>query len=851
MEAPNHDSFVQSTAGRHCEFFNFDGDELDTSELQVRIINPATTQRLLYPQHSHYHSNNPPTAFAVENNIDNEDDDAETLLSNLRRIAPSVAKDFVTKSSYKSSLQFKLVYDFDDLAVREPSYIAISYAWKKAHRLTPQKIVSPVGDLPFGWVQTVEQFPLPTSKGLFMGVLNEREEGEGLWFDQVCIDQENEAEKAVTIGVMDRIYRNARMVVVVLDDIATTWDELVFLQRYVRQFDMLADYGTNQQLRQPNQGLHPPFMERNFLFWSFVEKVLDSIWFSSAWCHHEMRLGTNHVFLVSCPAAASYQGGQGLCTVVRFTGHFLVHMLLLAAETTSHIPSRQAQIQSLLHVFGRILQTELHHNDSDTIQSNTSTKPSKALLVPNRVSLVPTITEVFQLKAGGNPRLPEHLRRLDANRDKISIALNIANFPLALKPIMKVQRPSLEDETFRMLLLAALAAGDPLALCTTGTPLKLHDGSVSWLNRPSPLDHRYSRHANPGSMNPFLPRYDLENMTQGSDGHAEYIQLELIFLERVPPPYTHAEMPSRRAACIIRLCEVHTVQSSNALWSVVMPHDSYTRYRQQYQRTRINRIKSIFIETLTCAFECGLEWLIDAATIAQQQSPQLLPKTPLASLIETHLTTIFTPSIPFNIYLSHTPLPQKLTSFALLLDILGDLITAGIPWASGGTEATHGPLVVTLPKPYRDPQPKITEANNKAVLFVPFTNAKTQLIAVPKALSGLQYKPFPRAWVLTPKAGLNAEYCPMSPPRDSAYSLGFGGGTSSSMVFIDERVIEGSVAGSGLTGQKAIRWVLGGKGVLLPGKGFHWELARVGNYDGTGSSLGRPHWIYGAGVDDR
>jgi hypothetical protein len=46
--------------------------------------------------------------------------------------------------------------------------------------------------------------------------LHERiSENEGFWYDQGCIDQRNEQEKAISIGMMDTIYRRARAVIVI------------------------------------------------------------------------------------------------------------------------------------------------------------------------------------------------------------------------------------------------------------------------------------------------------------------------------------------------------------------------------------------------------------------------------------------------------------------------------------------------------------------------------------------------------------------------------------------------------------------------------------------------------------
>jgi hypothetical protein len=110
----------------------------------------------------------------------------------------------------------------------------------------------------------------------------------------VCINQENDAEKAATMGVMDTIYKNARAVVVAMDDLLADEQEELFLRQYMDQY-AACDLPMHQQ---PNLGMSPPFIERCPLLLSFFERLMGSTWFDRAWCAHELRMGRNIVFLV-------------------------------------------------------------------------------------------------------------------------------------------------------------------------------------------------------------------------------------------------------------------------------------------------------------------------------------------------------------------------------------------------------------------------------------------------------------------------------------------------------------------------------------------------------------------------
>lgn len=75
------------------------------------------------------------------------------------------------------------------------------------------------------------------------------------------------------------------------------------------------------------------------------------------------------------------------------------------------------------------------------------------------------------------------------------------------------------------------------------------------------------------------------------------------------------------------------------------------------------------------------------------------------------------------------------------------MLISGIPWASGATERTHGPLIVSAPTPpYLSIDPSY---GGKAIIFAPFEHSKTLLIAVPDAVKNAEYDGLARAWVLT------------------------------------------------------------------------------------------------------
>ncbi|KAH9864300.1 hypothetical protein J1614_010234 [Plenodomus biglobosus] len=734
----------------HCEFLQIDGDELNTSTLQVRLVESPKREVLLRRR-------KPQITSDLEDQID-----ATTLLSDLNRLAPSLAKDFVSKDLIDNAFPLRLITDTYHQSESD-GYVAISYCWKKVTTNTPRKVVTPVGDLPFGWTKEVEQFPLPTSPAIFQAVLRERRPEEGLWYDQVSIDQEDDVEKAATIGAIDIIYRNARTVVVLLDDVSITLDEERFLRYYV---DMYSQSGLPPH-QQPHCGMNPPFMQRNRVFRTCLERILSSEWFDRAWCVHEMRMGQSHVFLVPC--STHYEDTTS--TIVRFTWAFLQHMIVLASELGDLAPAVCLRSQSLLHVFQQ--DAKIIKHDALAVQSYATAPATPS----DERSLVSLIVETFGLKASGNPCLPEHLRQLDANRDKTCLALNASGLPLAMTPKNAFSRPDTKDECLRSLLLVALAARDPASLCTTGTPLQLHDGSISWLCRPTSLD----LHA----QQPAPPRFSklAKTIVQATDGRAEYAQLDLIFLDLPHQSQPNPLFPSllARARSFIDICIRHQVPASG-LWTLIQSSSNHPRTLT---------LRNCFIQTLTCIFDCGAQYLLDiSSTLGPPTQPALDAHT-VQVLLNPHLL------LENYILLQHGQL-----ALSHLLTLISTLISSGIPWASGASEHTHGPLTVSAPPSPGHPNNThhASPPTPKAIIFAPFAHSRTLLVAVPHAVASSVYASLARGWILTS----------MHP---------FTGGSKAS-----------------------VSWRMQSKGVLFGGAGFQVAL------EGCGEGDVRCHRVFGAEV---
>lgn len=182
-----------------------------------------------------------------------------------------------------------------------------------------------------------------------------------------------------------------------------------------------------------------------------------------------MRLSSKHVFLVpSWPREHSQRQ-----RIIKFTGFFFLYLLFLIFENARlTTKSRQEKrLASDLFFWKKVIEVNLDPH------------PNYSRHVERFLSIV---LNVFRSKADGDLRLPKELRIYDANKDKLSIVLNSIDNGLAIhRSSTEIEQlNATEDDCFRYLLMLALVARDPMALCTAGLQLRLHSTSPSWLSRP-------------------------------------------------------------------------------------------------------------------------------------------------------------------------------------------------------------------------------------------------------------------------------------------------------------------------------------------------------------------------------
>jgi hypothetical protein len=313
-------------------------------------------------------------------------------------------------------LVFRLVNKRLSEEEAEESYIALSYRWTKPAEAFVAK--------------DVNELVSPISEIMFQAVLAERKSPrEGLWYDQACIDQHNEEEKATSIGAMDSIYSSARKVVVALDDVILDPAETIYIENSNIDWDdtqrfRLDHYKALCQGEHRNELAH--LVEQSPEMGTILRKIYKSECFERAWCNHEIRLARDLIFLAHC--SDSRITGNRRC--VRMPIAFLMVARCLVRHfdfgTIEKLDENSRRSASYLEY-------KMDWHQYDMPYGAPTPSPREA------IDIVAASFHIWDLKAGGNPGLPHDLRILDANLDRLSIVLNASGLDLSLDVRTKEQ----------------------------------------------------------------------------------------------------------------------------------------------------------------------------------------------------------------------------------------------------------------------------------------------------------------------------------------------------------------------------------------------------------------------------
>jgi len=396
-------------------------------------------------------------------------DEAAAILDRLQQLNPQVASHFSPKSNAISELPLRMICSqkpepsssSSSSSGSIKSFIVVSYSWHyPSWKLAPAaKPIVP------GW---------EISQPMVDAIMGLREDSdEGVWLDRLCIDQNDDRDKDVHIGAMGIIYRSARRLIILFEDIQLTKDESEAGVIYAGFYEEMCGEISDRKLegREKSEFIHSylPLREKtqqeegkgylSQAFRPFLMKMLSSRWYSRAWCAHESRVVAHES--VNNPLILCFgHDGQVLAFEFRF-----LFML-------SNIYERQDLVSANNRSFLDILDL-----DNGTL--------SAAKLRMQRT--VPY--------GDADTCLMEHLASILQfgcfhKGDLVSIALNTSGIPLCFHGQDQIKT---EEDIIWVFSILTLAAGDVLPLVTDDDRLKFVDGdgeiSISWATRPGPFFH--------------------------------------------------------------------------------------------------------------------------------------------------------------------------------------------------------------------------------------------------------------------------------------------------------------------------------------------------------------------------
>ncbi|KAM7196279.1 Heterokaryon incompatibility protein (HET) domain containing protein [Naviculisporaceae sp. PSN 640] len=509
--------------------------------------------------------------------------DAAAILARLGELNPTVAKQFQPKLDAIDSLSLRMVVPSDALpkdanTARVPSYIIVSYCWHY-----PEWPLAPTAKpIVPGW-----EISKPMVDA-FMGLRQSPDEG--VWLDKLCINQEDESDKREHIAAMDIIYKSARRLIILLEDVQLSREQTVAGLTYATFFQDLRDEINKRGLEGRDRSdlieEYFPGRERELraagsihlidAIKDFVLTILNGRWYTRAWCAHESRVKPHEKINNPLFLCFDHEG-----RVISFEFAFVFYLTTYLNKTRRD-PSEEMQPT------GWLATVESMDNPKTLGQCQWRIQKLDGRHEPEGSAMQHLIHVLSSgcLKKG----------------DLMSIALNTSGIPLAF-----VGELSAVEDVMWIFSLLVLATDDLVPLITIdgagGCRTRItdpHDPNnklVSWIPT---LYH--------GMVEDKVALPSRETITAVA-GH--YIELDLLLFKALPcaPSAESQEIASR-------LLEEHNLHAI-ALESIEEA-DDYTKRKhkvisatmEKVSRDRPGPMGQFHKLWLAYALDCGLDWLL-------------------------------------------------------------------------------------------------------------------------------------------------------------------------------------------------------------------------------------------------
>lgn len=431
----------------------------------------------------------------------------------------------------------------------------------------------------------------------------------------------------MSVAAMDSVYRCAQCVIVALLDIEVPLAHQAFLRDFIKDYE-----SSNEPSKTPHLSEKPPFLGKHPVLKRFIYVILDSRWFTQAWCSHEMELGEYFVFYVPCQPA---RANGNIEEMLAFSSTFLWDLLCLSSEVPGGVKRINDLRDKLMKVFDfrrRVLRVRQSLANDNSRQGHRVVEDAKfAKEYGLKRPYTTVIRDVFELGAGGDPDLPSHLRKSSANVDKMSIVLNTLGNGLAVCEGHKMVID--ERECMRHLLMLGLAARDSSVLCTVGQHFSFgaETDRLSWLCQPTFTDL-----GSGGRRHDYLPSMSepISDRIQFDQSPAmAWIELDVFALGTPrPPDEKYRSLASQLTQKGIELGmgrkPAGPLGDAGAEYAgktdlvsrvMLMTIDAQNQwgpgplYQYWQNQTFIADDRERFNWTIACILECGMKWMLGTA----------------------------------------------------------------------------------------------------------------------------------------------------------------------------------------------------------------------------------------------
>lgn len=402
---------------------------------------------------------------------------------------------------------------------------------------------------------------------------------EGVWLDKLCINQNSAEDKDVHIGAMDIIYRSARRVIILLEDIQLTQEEETAGLAYAGFYKDMGREADERNLQGqdrlnfidtyfPSREAASEIQDLRGKAHSFGMKMLRARWFSRAWCGHESRVVPHRK--VNNPLFLCY-GSDG--RVLPFEFRFVHYLAMYISDV----------VEPPISLVGGALHEAIDDPNPQTLKQMwwraQRLMPERS--APGVSSALQHLVSVLQF---GCAKLG----------DLMSIALNTASMPLAFSGDVKTA-----EDVVWMFSMMVLATNDVSPLVVDGRRVRVSrsDGlegtTVSWAVCP----HQ-------GAIDDRMQSPRINTITGVT---RDYIEMDLIVFESLP------SAPSDKAFKVAT-----KMMEDYDLANLIQRTDDETVQKQyELMKSEVHRVKGdagplkVFVPMwLAHAIDCGLDWAL-------------------------------------------------------------------------------------------------------------------------------------------------------------------------------------------------------------------------------------------------